>query len=529
MALQKFLKEIADTLRDVTGKSEPINAQNFINEIKKLSSVPFTLETDETSAYIKQVPNNVLKYAQMKSTGGMSYKSDNLLVLEDKEATTVNGVTYSIKDGVITLNGTAPKALNLYEIPLNVSGESFYVMPFGMVTTSNSFAMIIAKSDWSISKAFNYNNFVNGDVINAWKPELMQIRIKKGAVFNNVEFKPMMVSGTTAPTEFSQGFVGLRNSAVTEVVSKGANLQPRDWAGLNDRIELNTTLKEGQNYTLCVNLPPTTGSRGLNLYDDKNNVLFSNEMTGWTDPKSGWNSFVITAVTDTTSLRINAYGFEGTSMQGAIFSGALVDKNKYNAINIYKPYIAPTIKTIPTAITSIDGYGDGIPLIENYYNYVDFERGVFVQKVMEVDLGDYEWYTGGTDTTDIKRMYTNKLKDLILKWTTLSTPAPILCEGYSTLSAYDTYQKKIGISVDDTGSILIYDENYNTSDNLESFNAHVKGMKAIIALATPIETDISNLLVGFDNTMKVEGLGTITFENEHKQKVPSSVSYKIGE
>lgn len=468
---------------------------------------------------------------------------------------------------------------------------------------------------------------------------------------------------------------------------KSDNLQPREWSGLNDRIELNTTLKEGQSYTLCVNLPPTTGSRGLNLYDDKNNLLFSNEMTGWADPKSGWNSFVITAVTDTTSLRINAYGFEETSMQGAIYSGELVDKNKYNAINLYTPYFEglrstkvsaveskgnnlldtkkliirgtdfsvssdgyvsdlcssfngkcfnsrystelstvlssngilfkkgdyfislkakrnsgsgslnaifitlsntkqkPATKVlfpnmsaeyqtykcsftleedsniglhiqvdgnassmifeikdlmiskgnveyqpywedrfeIPSEIQALDGFGLGIN--ETYYNYIDFKRKVFVQNVMEIDLGDYAWYTGGTNTTDIKRMYTNKLKDLILKWATLSTPAPILCKGYSTLSAYDTYQKKIGISVDDTGSILIYDENYNTSDNLESFNAHVKGMKAIIALETPIETDISEYLK--DYQYKVDNLGTEILVNEYQQKAPTEISYSV--
>ena len=47
---------------------------------------------------------------------GKSYKSENLIVLNDVAETAKNGITYSIKNGVITLNGTSTNNINLFEI-----------------------------------------------------------------------------------------------------------------------------------------------------------------------------------------------------------------------------------------------------------------------------------------------------------------------------------------------------------------------------------------------------------------------------
>ena len=492
---------------------------------------------------------------------------------------------------------------------------------------------------------------------------------------------------TSSKYEIENGSIA-RPIKIGGMTYKSDNLQPREWSGLNDRIELNTTLKEGQSYTLCVNLPPTTGSRGLNLYDDKNNVLFSNEMTGWTDPKSGWNSFVITAVTDTTSLRINAYGFKETSMQGAIYSGELVDKNKYNAINLYTPYfeglrdtavtevksvsanlfnpnkevsqlsytevtqlstgiratttankindstdiysfvaynfelsklksisntfrliakITPSstnigrilivykdinnntlsnkdvygtdvnttinLTTLPIGteyvrltiysnnngiakagdyvdytnlyfgssdvetytpyweerfeisptIQNLEGYGKGIN--ETYNNYVDFERKVFVQNVMEVDLGELRWEMGTSNTADIKRPYGKGLENVILKVSDNALICPTVCEKYNANSANDNYKKNKGIAVTSGGVITIYDENYNTADSLEAFKEYIKGVKAIIPLAEPIETDISDLIT--ENQYKADNIGTETLLNEYEQKAYAEIGYSV--
>jgi hypothetical protein len=45
-------------------------------------------------------------------------------------------------------------------------------------------------------------------------------------------------------------------------------------------------------------------------------------------------------------------------------------------------------------------------------------------------------------------------------------------------------------------------------------------------LATPIETDISDLLPT-DNFIEVKGNGTIIFENEYKNAVPSEIIYQL--
>ena len=77
---------------------------------KDVSEVNIDLEGTSTTA---SIPENTTGYGSIEKLGGKSYKSENLLVLEDKAETTTNGITYSIKNGIITLNGTATAEFDL--------------------------------------------------------------------------------------------------------------------------------------------------------------------------------------------------------------------------------------------------------------------------------------------------------------------------------------------------------------------------------------------------------------------------------
>ena len=79
--------------------------------------------------------------------------------------------------------------------------------------------------------------------------------------------------------------------------------------------------------------------------------------------------------------------------------------------------------------------------------------------------------------------------------------------------------------------IYIYDPSYNTSD-VSLWKAHLadlyaKGtpLEAIYVLGEPIEVDISAYLT--DESLIVEGGGTITAVNEHSQDLPTEITYLI--
>lgn len=509
--------------------------QRRIEQLEKASegTILETIEDDTQVSYVRQIEEGTLPYALLEKIGGMTYKSENLIILEDKEAKTVNGVTYSIKDGVITLNGTATKGFNIYEIPLKVNGESFYVMPFGMVTTSNLFAMAIATSDWSIGRVFNYNNYVDGSVINAWKPEIMQIQIINGAVFNNVEFKPMMVSGTTAPTEFTQGFVGLRNSAVNEVVNNGANLfdinnleigsigtdtgKVFDEVSRLRNIDFINVIK-GNTYCFTI-LDTIYTFKSILLYNNGNFVRADSAFTNKTNviyeiPNNVNQIKLIIARKDNATITTF------NDLQCMLVYGSTIPTE-------FKPYIAPTIKTIPTAIQALEGYDLGLPKVENCYNYVDFENKKFVQKVMEVDLEKLEIYNFQLRTdpyvyaqvdfnlSELADMTSNRLLSISDKLTVDSRNIWTL-EGMENTFVFLNNSRI---------RVLFNGTTYTTKEQIQAYLKE-NSIKIVYLLETPTETDISNLLVGFDNTMKVEGLGTITFENEHKQKVPNAITYQ---
>ena len=520
-----------------------------IEQLEKASqgTILETLEDDTQVSYVRQFDEDTLPYSLIEKVGGMTYKSNNLIVIEDKEETTSYGITYTIKNGVITLNGTATKNFTLmWDIKIIKAGSCYFKWWYEGTTSATVFCYLYNVDHTTQLVSLNTNTILERTAELYENSDEYAIYIPSGAEINNLILKPMLVYGTTAPTEFKQGFEGLRDTAVTGIVNNGANLISLEDVAETTLKGVTYSIKNGVVYmdgtpnattNIWVPLKQTInkGTVSLQVFGEGEFKGHNGElgrysgcfvMKEYNNFNERFNTYVNdkgkTITTDYDMTYLVFYANTSCSFTNAKFKPMLVQGSTIPTE--FNPYREPTIKEIPSAIQNIDGYGLGIN--ETYYNYIDFERKVFVQNVMEVDLGDYAWYTGGTNTTDIKRMYTNKLKDLILKWATLSTPAPILCEGYSTLSAYDTYQRKHGISIDDTGSILIYDENYNTSDNLESFNAHVKGIKAIIPLETPIETDISDLLAGFDNVEKLESLGSLTFENEYGQAVPNSLTYQ---
>lgn len=161
---------------------------------------------------------------------------------------------------------------------------------------------------------------------------------------------------------------------------------------------------------------------------------------------------------------------------------------------------------IPEAIQALDGYGLGID--DTCYNYIDFERKVFVKKVGVIDGSQIIWsyHIDGyfqTSNIDKKNGVTNVLHGFyeIIGDKIVGTDKKIRGNANSNV-------------------VYITDTNYNET-TLSAFKAQV-GL-IMYELAEPIETDISAYIT--DNYIKVDG--SIVFENDSAQAVPSEITFIV--
>jgi hypothetical protein len=169
---------------------------------------------------------------------------------------------------------------------------------------------------------------------------------------------------------------------------------------------------------------------------------------------------------------------------------------------------------IPSEIQALTGYGWGVN--DTCYNYIDFDRKVFVQKVGRVDLGTLTYERASLNTGYRFRTAIVGAKD-----TASNVVGNILCSIYTTLSFDNLYSqvrdKSMAIS---TNLLSIVNNDYSTAD---TFKTAMNGVYLYYELSTPIETDISDYIDG----KVVKTNGNIVFSNEYNYPVPSEFTLTI--
>ncbi|MGM9971353.1 MAG: hypothetical protein ACI35W_03010, partial [Anaeroplasmataceae bacterium] len=168
-------------------------------DIEIESTIPSTTTIDSTTY---NLVDNVR--GLVKEVNGNTIKSENIIVLEDVSSTTTSGITYSVSNGVITLNGTPTSNFTIYintnEILLN--GDYYLALN----STQTNIGQIYVGIKGSGVEVFEgTNTFTNNN------SNIFALFIDTSISFNNVVVKPMLVKGSTAPTEFKQGFEGLKS------------------------------------------------------------------------------------------------------------------------------------------------------------------------------------------------------------------------------------------------------------------------------------------------------------------------------
>lgn len=492
-------------------------------------------QVDDSVAYRKIVPSGAEEFAQVNKIGGMTYKSKNLIPFpyDFTEPKTAFGVTWTPNaDGSITANGTQTSSGSIGLFVNNTNPIFFngtYSASLGATLPSGCNLYLSATDGLGNVNIISASSSGKATITNRYITNI-RFWISSGAVFNNVTFYPMLNEGDTA-LPYEPYFEGLRDTAVTELKSEGANLiKPPNEKTFTENGVIFTVQDDG---TVIVNgtATATTNFR----FDTKGGRIFLEKgktyiLSGAPEGDSATTYRLIVqdisynqnfsngtpSVAQYTQYYAFIRVYAGYTANNLIFKPML---NEGSTPAPYKPYRAEAIDTlpIPEEIQALDGYGIGKS--ETEYNYLDFENNVFKQDYGKVRLlstlggynADNNWYYIGVSSLGIAPTSRNMLCNLL--------PSVDIV----------AYAEADGIYVNPSFThITLRKSDFTTQAEYRQWLADNE-VYIIEKLATPIETDISAYL-GNDNFIAVEGGGSITAVNEYEYDAPSTINYiaKVG-
>ena len=193
------------------------------------ATVTDTYSTRVTAKGIYDVVDGAI--TQVTKISGKTVKSENILVFNDYSGTS-NGITYNLKNGVLTLNGTATAQVNfgvtIYGKTLKAGKYSFQVFGYSRdlginYTIQNNNGQYLFYNTSDGASTIYTMAFTEETPLKGW-----YVIIPSGTTLSNVVLKPMLVEGDTAPTEFKEGFNGLKHAYFKGVRSIGRQLLDRN-------------------------------------------------------------------------------------------------------------------------------------------------------------------------------------------------------------------------------------------------------------------------------------------------------------
>ena len=178
----------------VNGKADLTSALEYIN--KNPVSIEYKLATSYTEKIITGVPQITLDKQGCEWLRSEWEKGLNLLQIEDVGSTTLNGITYSINNGVVTLNGTPTASLDIVLGTINLAQGNYTYRSFA--TLINGSLMTLATDTHGNMDLLQQSNDI--DYVSQVLTEdiyTFKLRISTSCpALTNVTVKPMLVKGS---------------------------------------------------------------------------------------------------------------------------------------------------------------------------------------------------------------------------------------------------------------------------------------------------------------------------------------------
>lgn len=516
---------------------------------------------DTTPAYSKTVPSGNWQTASINEIGGRTVVWNQLYVPKEETITDQQGITavYSL-DGTITLNGTAV-ANTSFGILGGANrlrpGHTIFITGCPSGGSSTTYCIL---DDYQTGTPRDIGNGVvykqtysNGNLY-------CSIRIYSGTVCNNLVFKPRIVdltqmfgAGNEPATvdDFRAIFPNidpaydtgtLKSAGVTEVVSNGENVMPPPAAGTTT-VNGITAVSDGSG---TVTISGTASSTVSLRFDVPEFTIPLSAGSGGSHQFFANNSFAVASGTINNfyynNTLIDSWGLSsvyrtsrgysvmggrlcnnwrviigaGTTIDGTIAPAFMNDTSSGTARYNFKEYFHATL-SVPAAIKALPGYGWSAGSV---YNYVDYARKVYVQRVGSVDLGTLTW-VAGTDATG-QYFYTDGITDR--QKVSGSQYPNITSPRYTATTSGDVQNRQLAFAIGPSETrVYVRDTDYASAAD---YKTAMSGVMLYYELAEPIETDISSLLT--DTTIEVEPGGSLTFKNQHddfRLPVPNSETF----
>lgn len=198
-------------------------------------------------------------------------KSVNVLNLPDIEETTVDGITYSIKDGVITINGTNSTTSTVWiwiDFVSSLNGTYSFnsFAPTTTYVTGTRISLYDNTTEKPIAQLFN-NEYSSTIELANYECKKIGIACGAGQTFTNATIKPMLVSGSTIPTNYYSGSYGIKIEVADGVMTCNGMLAS----------------DSEQNWWYNFELPISSGIYSANIFlRSRNiNVYLSQDLTDW--------------------------------------------------------------------------------------------------------------------------------------------------------------------------------------------------------------------------------------------------------
>ena len=516
-------------------------------------------ETNTETAYQKTVPTGA-KLMSVKSVGGRSVVWNQLANVTD-----IVDETFDLYYSEVLFSGNRPKWTKghkyLFEfyvkssiepfttsigysskesVAYNLDGESF-----SNVVTGRKL-LLFTPDDSLIDSGYQY---IGLRPVRYDTQKRCTISVKNLMIFDLTQ---MFGSGNEPSTveEFEKMFPNdyypynggeIVSAGVTEVVEQGKNLfdyTDKIYYGANvNKVEngiiytkgltttvLNVPTIAGNKYTLSFKVKSNTANQGglrWSIQKGKNtsyahdSSLIKSEV-GYAANTEYQAVATFVATTDFVSL---------CTIVGMVYD---VQLELGDTATDYSPFYQ-TAYPIPEAIKSLPGYGWSAGTAKNY---VDYENKKYYQCVNSVDLGTLNWKFN--TTSGVGNHFYAFADHLNFKYLGEfgSTIYNALCSKYRTVArnSHAFVDKTLAIDgVTVVSQIQVKDTAYT---DVAAFKQAMQGVMLYYELATPIVTDISDLIPDdFLRNISVEAGGSITFKNgnddSYRIPVPNEKEYVV--
>ena len=483
----------------ITPRDEKIkqHEKRIINIEKRFANEPF--EIDDEWGMTKFVPDGVMPYASVNKVGGMSYKSRNLLEVTGTGGT-IAGITFTINsDKSITVKGT-PTGVAALEFPITLTAGTYILS--GAPNLGGNAGLFLIYGDTTISQLYEEVSFTITNTING----VVRVRIGIDFVADSATFYPMIRRATETNTSYEPYYSGLRNAYVSKITATGKNL----FAFGNTATDITAQIKANKTQRLILTTIEDNSNKIKCKFNNGSWSIGYIEIKGVDGTKDWAISYDVTENTTSYIPNITKYYGDNNCLQLAISGGngnnSVSTSNYFILSNIqveqntevtdFTPYKENTF-TIPTGARGI-GYGLGIN--EDCYNYIDFERRVYVQNCIELS-----GFTKSFDKTNVAAWVADKPTKLVYNRGLCSYNAPMINADTDEVHWYIGGTK-----------VWLY----------APMGVDVSKETVIAVLETPTETDISDYIQ--DNFIEVQSGGILTAVNEYNYDTQFEVEYMMG-